>query len=171
MTDLFAVDLNEAIETVKQEGGGRKVLWQDSESLAFLSRGRKQRLDFHVDPSDEVTIQLQGEQHLHYINSEGEHKVAEIRPGQALLCPGGVPHSPRVSEDAWFIVFERRRQPGEQDRFLWYCEHCGEKVYEVAVSVGDYRQDPVSQVHKEFYGNESLRTCKGCGTVVPRPNP
>ncbi len=171
MTDLFAVDLNEAVETVKQKGGGRKVLWQDSESLAFLSRGRKQRLDFHVDPSDEITVQLQGEQHLHYINAEGEHKVAVIRPGQALLCPGGVPHSPRVSEDAWFIVFERRRQPGEQDRFLWYCEHCGEKVYEVAVSVEDYRQDPVSQVHKEFYGNESLRTCKRCGTVVPRPNP
>ena len=171
MTDLCAVDLNEAVETVKQKGGGRQVLWQDSESLAFLSRGRKQRLDFHVDPSDEVTLQLQGEQHLHYINSEGEHKVAVIRPGQALLCPGGIPHSPRVSEDAWFIVFERRRQPGEQDRFLWFCENCNEKVYEITVSVGDYRQDPVSQVHKEFYGNESLRTCKRCGTIVPKPSP
>ncbi len=40
MTDLIAVDLNEAVETVKQKGGGRQVLWQDSESLAFLSRGR-----------------------------------------------------------------------------------------------------------------------------------
>ncbi len=171
MTDLIPVDFNEAVETVKQKGGGRKILWQDSESLAFLSRGRKQRLDFHVDPSDEVTIQLHGEQRLHYINSTGEHKVAVIRPGQALLCPGGVPHSPRVSEDAWFIVFERRRQTSEKDRFLWYCDQCGEKVYEVAVSVGDYREDPVSQVHKEFYESETLRTCKRCGTVVPKPSP
>jgi len=170
MNDLCAIDLKEIIETVSQGGEGRRILWQDSESIAFLSRGRKQRLDFHIDPSDEVTLQLQGEQHLHYITPEGEHKTAVIQPGQMLLCPAGIPHSPRVSEEAWFIVFERRRRPQEQDHFIWYCENCREKVYEVAVYVGDYRQDPVSQVHKQFYGDESLRTCKRCGTVIPGPN-
>jgi 3-hydroxyanthranilate 3,4-dioxygenase len=87
-----------------------------------------------------------------------------------LLCPSGVPHSPRVPEDAWFIVFERRRRTGEKDGFMWFCESCGEKVYEVEVTVGDYRADPVSQVHKKFYGDESLRTCKKCGAVVPAPS-
>jgi 3-hydroxyanthranilate 3,4-dioxygenase len=166
---LVPIDLNRAIEEVEAQGKGRRVLWQDSESIAFLSRGRRGRLDFHTDPSDEVTLQLRGEQRLHYITPEGRQEVAVIRPGQVLLCPGGVPHSPRVSEDAWFVVFERVRRPGEQDRFAWYCESCGDKVHEVAVTVGDYRDDPVSRVHRDFYGDEALRTCKRCGTIVPSP--
>jgi 3-hydroxyanthranilate 3,4-dioxygenase len=169
MKELKVIDLNTIIEATKAQSQGRQILWQDSESLAFLSRGRKQRLDFHVDPSDEVTLQLSGEQHLHYITPDGEQRVAVIRPGQMLLCPGGVPHSPRVADDSWFIVFERQRRPGEKDRFIWFCESCKQQVYEVEVSVGDYRADPVSQVHNRFYGDESLRTCKRCGTVVPAP--
>lgn len=171
MKELTTIDLSTIIEATKAQGQGRQVLWQDSESLAFLSRGRKGRLDFHVDPSDEVTLQLSGEQHLHYITPEGERRVAVIRPGQMLLCPGGVPHSPRVSEDSWFIVFERKRRPAEKDSFMWFCQSCGEKVYEVEVAVGDYRADPVSQVHKIFYSDESLRTCKRCGALVPAPTP
>jgi 3-hydroxyanthranilate 3,4-dioxygenase len=169
MKDLIAVDLDDAIRGVRDSGQGRRVLWQDSESIAFLSRGRKLRSDFHVDPSDEVTLQIAGEQRLHYLTPEGEEKVALIRPGQMLLCPGGVPHSPRVGEDAWFVVIERKRRAGEQDRFLWRCERCAGKVYEVAVEVGDYSLDPVSRVHERFYGDERLRTCKSCGAVVPRP--
>ena len=171
MKELAAVDLHQAIQGVRDAGKGRRVLWQDSESIAFLSRGRKMRTDFHIDPSDEVTLQLAGEQHLHYITPEGEQKVAVIRPGQLLLCPGGVPHSPRVTDDAWFVVIERKRRKSEQDRFLWLCERCGKKVYEVAVEVGDYSQDPVSRVHERFYGDESLRTCNNCGAVVPCPVP
>ena len=169
MKDLFAIDLEDAIRSVRDAGKGRRVLWQDSESIAFLSRGRKMSTHCHVDPSDEVTLQLAGEQLLHYITPEGERKIAAMRPGQLLLCLGGVAYSPRVTEDAWFVVIERKRRAGEQDRFLWLCERCGEKVYEVAVEVGDYSQDPVSRVHERFYGDESLRTCKKCGAVVPRP--
>src|SRR3954447_2194969 len=116
MTDLTAVDLDAAVRGVGAAGTGRRVLWQDSESIAFLSRGRKLRADFHIDPSDKVTLQIAGEQRLHYLTPEGEEKVALIRPGQMLLCPGGVPHSPRVGEDAWFVVIERKRRTGEQDR-------------------------------------------------------
>jgi 3-hydroxyanthranilate 3,4-dioxygenase len=155
MKDLRAVDLDEAMRGVRESGKGRRVLWQDSESIAFLSRGRK--------------LRTAGEQRLHYLTPEADEKVAVIRPGQMLLCPGGVPHSPRVGEDAWFVVFERKRRAGEQDRFLWRCERCAEKVYEVAVEVGDYSLDPVSRVHETFYGDERLRTCKSCGNVVPRP--
>lgn len=169
MKELTAVDLTDAIQAIRGTGRGRQVLWQDSESIAFLSRGRKMRSDFHIDPSDEVTLQLAGEQRLHYVTPDGEQKVALIRPGQLLLCPGGVPHSPRVTEDAWFVVFERKRRGSEEDRFLWFCDRCGEKVYEVAVHVGDYSQDPVSRVHERFYGDETLRACKKCGAVVPRP--
>ena len=169
MDQLIPIDLKNIIERVKAEGKGRAVLWQDSESLAFLSSGRRERKDFHIDPSDEVTLQLSGVQRLVYLTPEGKQQTAVIEAGQMLLCPSGVPHSPRVEENSWFIVFERKRKPGEKDQFMWLCEKCGNKIYEVSVEVGDYRQDPVSQVHQEFYGDESLRACKQCGTVISVP--
>ena len=169
MKALETVDLEELMDATAKAGKGRTVVWQDSESIAFLSRGRKRRMDFHVDPSDEVTLQLRGEQRLHYLTEGGEDKVVVLAPGQMTLCPGGVPHSPRVSEDAWFLVFERVRNATETDRFIWFCERCGKKVYEVEVRVGDYSDDPVGQVHRKFYGDEALRTCRSCGSVVPKP--
>ena len=170
METLAPLDFKQIIENAKAEGKGRRVLWQDSEFLAFLSSGRKERKDFHIDPSDEVTLQLTGAQNLVYLTPNGKQQTAVIKAGQMLLCPGGVPHSPRVEEDSWFIVFERKRKAGEKDQFMWICENCGEKVFEVSLEVGDYRQDPVSQVHQKFYGDESLRTCKNCGTVIPVPS-
>lgn len=169
MEKLIPIDFKEIVEEVKAEGKGRRVLWQDAESLAFLSSGRKERKDFHVDPSDEVTLQLSGVQNLVYITPEGKQQTAVIKAGQMLLCPGGVPHSPRVEEDSWFIVFERTRKSGEIDQFMWFCDHCGKKIYEVGVAVGDYREDPVSQVHQRFYGDKALRTCKECGGVISVP--
>jgi 3-hydroxyanthranilate 3,4-dioxygenase len=169
MKELKAIDLNELVESVKAEGKSRRVVWQDSESIAFLSSGRKERRDFHIDPADEVTLQLSGEQRLVYRTPEGSEQTAVIRAGQMLLCPGGVPHSPRVEENSWFVVFERKRRAGEIDHFIWFCERCGEKIYEAGAEVGDYRQDPVAQVHQTFYGDESLRTCHKCGWVVPPP--
>lgn len=169
MKELTAIDLNGAVDALKAEGRGRCVLWQDSESLAFLSSGRKERKDFHVDPSDEVTLQLSGVQNLVYIDPEGKQHTAVIKAGQMLLCPGGVPHSPRVEENSWFIVFERKRKAGELDHFMWFCDKCGDKIYQTKVEVGDYRSDPVSQVHQAFYADENLRTCRQCGHVMPVP--
>ena len=169
MEPLVPIDLKEIVENVKAEGKGRRVLWQDSESLAFLSSGRRERKDFHVDPSDEVTLQLSGVQNLVYLTPEGKQQTAVINAGQMILCPGGVPHSPRVTDGSWFIVFERKRKTGEKDHFIWFCDRCGDKLYQVSVEVGDYRDDPVSQVHQRFYGDEALRTCKRCGTVIAIP--
>ena len=169
MKAMETIDLEALMEKTAAEGNGRTVVWQDSESIAFLSSGRKRRMDFHVDPSDEVTLVLKGEQRLHCLTGDGEEKVVTMGPGQMTLCPGGVPHSPRVDEGTWFLVFERVRKPGEQDRFMWFCENCGKKVYEVDVTVGNYSDDPVGQVHRDFYGDEELRTCRDCGSIVPMP--
>jgi 3-hydroxyanthranilate 3,4-dioxygenase len=169
MKDLIPIDLKRVIDDVKAEGKSRRVLWQDSESIAFLSSGRKERWDFHIDPADEVTLQLSGVQHLVYRTSDGKEQTADIKAGQILLCPAGVPHSPRLEEDSWFIVFERKRRAGEQDHFRWFCNQCGAKVYETSVEVGDYRADPVGQVYRKFSSDEQLRTCKQCGYVMPVP--
>lgn len=169
MKELQPIDVKAAIDEVKAKGKTRRVLWQDSESIAFLSSGRKERWDFHIDPADEVTLQLTGVQNLVCRDENGKEYTAVIKAGQIYLCPAGVPHSPRLEADSWFIVFERKRRPGEIDHFQWFCNKCGEKVYETSAEVGDYRADPVGQVYRKFSSDESLRTCKKCGTVVPAP--
>ena len=169
MKELIPIDINRIIEEVKQQGQSRRVLWQDSESIAFLSSWRKERWDFHIDPADEVTLQLSGVQNLVYRDESGTEHTAKIRAGQILLCPAGVPHSPRLEPDSWFIVFERKRRAGEIDHFHWFCRNCGEQVYATSVEVGDYRADPVGQVYEKFSSDETLRTCKRCGEVIPAP--
>ncbi len=169
MKELIPIDIHDVIEEVKKAGLSRRVLWQDSESIAFLSSGRKERWDFHIDPADEVTLQLTGVQNLVYRDESGKEHTAVIKAGQILLCPAGVPHSPRLEPDSWFIVFERKRKTGEIDHFKWFCNHCGEKVHETSVEVGDYRADPVGQVYQKFSSDEKLRTCKKCAAVIPAP--
>ncbi|HEY6366690.1 MAG TPA: hypothetical protein VI585_18055, partial [Candidatus Binatia bacterium] len=90
MEKLVPIDFTDVIEEVKAEGKTRRVLWQDSESIAFLSSGRKERWDFHIDPADEVTLQLTGVQHLVYRDEAGKEHTADIKAGQILLCPAGV---------------------------------------------------------------------------------
>ena len=42
-------------------------------------------------------------------------------------------------------------------------------VQQLSKLAATYRADPVGQVYEKFYGDEQLRTCKKCGTVVPVP--
>jgi 3-hydroxyanthranilate 3,4-dioxygenase len=35
--------------------------------------------------------------------------------------------------------------------------------------VADYRSDPVSKAYQTFFDSEEFRTCKKCGTVMPKP--
>ena len=60
------------------------VLWQTDDSIAFVARGRLNRSEFHVDPSDEVMYMIKGDMNLHYRTDAGEEKVAAIREGEVL---------------------------------------------------------------------------------------
>ena len=33
----------------------------------------------------------------------------------------------------------------------------------------EYRSDPVSKAYQTFFDSEDFRTCKKCGTVMPKP--
>lgn len=147
-----------------------QVLWQERDMLAFVARGRMHRREFHVDPSDETMQMLKGRMELHYLTGDGERKVAAIEEGEILHCPAGTPHSPRFAPDAYLLVIERRRNAGELDRFLWFCERCDAKLFETTRHVADYRVDPVSAVYEEFYGSAANRTCRRCGHVAGGPD-
>jgi 3-hydroxyanthranilate 3,4-dioxygenase len=150
---------------------GRRVsvLWQHEDTLVFLARGREYRSEFHINPSDETMQMIKGDMRLHYRTPEGKEEVADISEGAIIYTPAGTPHSPRFPEDAFALISERKRRPGEFDRFHWYCTKCDTLLHEESFVVEDYARDPVSKAYQRFFGNKEFRTCKHCGEVMPAP--
>ena len=170
MFKMPIVDLRKEAEALGLSGKRVKVIWQDSESIGFIARGREYRSEFHINPSDEVMQMITGEMRLHYRTPENKEEVAVLPEGSSIFTPGGIPHSPRFPPDAFALILERRRRPGEVDRFLWFCPKCDHKMHDAKFVVEDYRTDPVSKVYKEFFDSEALRTCGSCGNVMPAPD-
>ena len=169
MFKMPIVDLREHARQLGASGGRVSVLWQDSESIGFLARGREYRSEFHINPADEVMLMVKGEMRLHFRTPEGKEDIAVIPEGSTIFTPTGVPHSPRFTPDSFALIMERKRRPGEIDHFLWFCPSCDQLLHDEAAVVDDYRADPVSKAYARFFDSEALRTCKSCGTIMPRP--
>ena len=161
------VDLDGTAQELAGSGQRVRVLWQEGESLAFVARGREYRSEFHLNPSDEVMLMIRGQMNLHYRNPDGTEDVAVIPEGASIYTRAGIPHSPRFPPDAFVLVIERLRRPGEQDRFRWFCRACDAFLHEEAVHVVDYRTDPVAGAYQRFFADLDARTCKECGDVLP----
>ena len=169
MHPMPIVDLFDTARRLGESGRRVNVLWQEPESLAFVARGREYRSEFHINPSEELMYQIKGEMWLHYRTPEGKEEVAVLPEGSVIHTPAGVPHSPRFPPDAYALIVERKRRPGEIDRFHWFCAKCDHLLHEETFVVQDYRADPVSQAYKRFFDSEEFRTCKKCGDVMPAP--
>ena len=163
------VSLSNTARALGESGKRVDVLWQHSESLVFMARGREYRSEFHINPSDEVMYPVKGDLTLHYRTEDGNEEIAHVPEGSVIYTPAGTPHSPRFAPDAFLLVVERKRRHGEIDRFQWYCPKCDALLHEVQCVVSDYRTDPVSKAYRQFFDSEEARTCKKCGNVMPRP--
>ena len=163
------VDLEGVMRQLTETGKRTQQLWLTADSMAFIARGREYRSEFHVNPSYEIQYSLRGDLNLHYRTEEGVEKIAFVPEGACLFQPPLVPHSPRFAPDAFQLVIERARVPGDIDRFLWFCPSCDHFLHEETYVVDDYRADPVTQAYRNFYDSEEFRTCKKCGTIMPAP--
>ena len=161
------VDLGGIMEHLKKSGKRTHQLWLNDESLAFIARGREYRNEFHLNPSYEIQYSLKGDLKLHYRDAQNKEKIALVPEGSCLFQPPMVPHSPRFSPESFQLVIERARQPGEIDRFHWYCDSCDNLLHVETYTVDDYKADPVSRAYERFNGSAAFRTCKKCGTVKP----
>ncbi len=157
-------NLKQWVDENRRNWGQRRIIWEDSDFIAFVTRGPNSRTDFHIDPGDEIFYQLEGELNLHYMTAEQKHEIAVITEGELFLLPANVPHSPRRGEGSWTFVIERKRRPDEQDRFVWYCEKCGTKLYETTVRFDD-PTNAVKRANDSMKANKDLRTCPRCGEV------
>ena len=170
MFSMPIIDLLEEGRRLAATGRRVSVLWQHDDTLVFLARGREYRSEFHINPSDETMQMIKGEMRLHYRTPEGREEVSIIPEGAIIYTPGGTPHSPRFSADAFALISERKRRPGEIDCFQWFCQNCDNLLHEESFVVEDYALDPVSKAYKRFFDSLEFRTCKKCGDVMAAPD-
>ena len=170
MSTMPIVDLLAEGEKLARSGKRVSVLWQHDDILAFVARGREYRSEFHINPSDETMQMIKGEMRLHYRTPEGKEEIAVVAEGALIYTPAGTPHSPRFAPDAYVLISERKRRPGEIDKFHWYCAKCDTLLHEEQFVVDDYTKDPVSKAYRRFFASEAFRTCKKCGDVMPVPD-
>jgi 3-hydroxyanthranilate 3,4-dioxygenase len=146
---------------------GNKRIFRDSEFIIMVVGGPNSRRDYHVDPAEEFFYQLEGDIVLKTMQ-DGRATDVPIRAGEILLLPPRVPHSPQRGAGTVGLVIERERRHAELDGFQWYCEHCGNLLYEEFLAVTDIEKD-LPALFERFYASLEHRTCKSCGTVAAAP--
>ena len=146
---------------------GNKQVFTDSEFIIMVVGAPNSRKDFHVDPGEEFFYQLEGGITLATVQ-DGRRVDLPINEGEIFLLPAGVPHSPRRPANTVGLVIERTRRPGERDGFQWYCESCGNKLYEEFAEITNI-ETQLPPIFERFFSSDLHRTCRTCGTVMAKP--
>lgn len=148
---------------------GNKMVWQNAEFMVMVVGGPNQRKDFHIEDGEEFFFQIEGDIVLRIIE-DGKTREIPIREGEMFLLPAGIPHSPQRPANTVGLVIERQRADSEQDHLRWFCEKCGEVLYDNAFQLEDLGKQ-LKPIIENFYQNETLRTCRNCGHVMQVPTP
>lgn len=146
---------------------GNKKVFEDGDFIIMAVGGPNTRKDYHDDPGEEFFFQVEGDMVLRVMEN-GKPKDVNIREGEMFLLPAHVYHSPQRFENTVGLVVERKRQQGELDGFLWFCDECHAQLHEVKVELKDIVKD-LPPLFDGFWNNEDARTCKSCGHVMPLP--
>ena len=144
-----------------------KVVYKDADFIVMVVGGPNSRKDYHYNEGEEFFYQLEGDITVQ-IQEDGKPVDVQIKEGDIFLLPAKVPHNPKRGPNTIGLVVEHKKKNGEKDGLLWFCEKCNHKLHEVYFSLGDITTH--FQVEfKNFYGSETLRTCKSCGHVMEPP--
>ena len=149
---------------------GNKLVFEEAGMIVMVVGGPNQRVDFHDDPVEEFFYQIRGNMVLKIAEGGRIHDVP-IREGEIFLLPPHMRHSPQRPEPGSVgLVVESPRQPGMKDGFEWFCFKCEALVHRIEVPLGNIVTD-LPPLYEAFYGNESARTCRQCGTIHPGKTP
>jgi 3-hydroxyanthranilate 3,4-dioxygenase len=151
---------------LKPPVGNQQVYKGNEDYIVMVVGGPNARKDYHYNESEELFYQLEGDIVVRIINEEGKPQDVPIAAGEMFLLPACVPHSPQRPEGSIGLVIERYRRTDEKDGFLWFCENCGNKLYEEYFILTDIVSQ-LPKVMKTFYESSDLRTCKACGHEMP----
>lgn len=139
----------------------------DGDLIVMVVGGPNARKDYHYDEGAEFFYQVEGDIVVKIIE-DGKPKDIHIKEGDMFYLPPRVPHSPQRPANTIGLVIERKRDDKELDGFQWYCENCGNLLYE-KFFVLDNIVTQLPPLLQEFYDSEALRTCRKCGTVMAPP--
>jgi 3-hydroxyanthranilate 3,4-dioxygenase len=146
---------------------GNKLVWEDAEFIIMVVGGPNSRKDYHWDEGEEFFYQIEGDIILKIIDN-GKPVDIPIKEGEIFLLPSKTPHSPQRPANTIGLVVERKRTEGELDGFMWFCEKCGNKLYEEFLQVTNIVTQ-LPPIFDRFYKNPENCKCKKCGTVMEPP--
>ena len=146
---------------------GNQVVWQDTEFIIMVVGGPNARKDYHFNEGEEFYYQVEGNIVLKTIQ-DGKPVDIKIKEGEIFLLPPRTPHSPQRPPHTIGLVIERRREGPENDGCIWFCEKCGNKLYEEYFQLTNIVTQ-LPPVFDRFYNNAENCTCKNCGAKMERP--
>lgn len=138
-----------------------------SDFMIMVVGGPNSRKDYHIEDGPEFFYMLEGDMILKVVE-DGEFRDIRIREGEIYLLPPGVPHSPQRLPDTVGLVIERKRLEHEQDGLRWYCESCGDVLYEEFFHLTNIVAQ-LPPVMERFWSSDEARTCKSCGDKLEKP--
>ena len=163
----FKAWIDEHRHLLKPPVGNQCVYTEAEDFIVMVVGGPNARKDYHYNEGEEFFYQVEGDIVLKIID-DGKPVDIPIREARSSCCRPGFRIRPRdrrtPSAWSWKPSGEAVRSTG----FMWYCESCGEKLYEEHLAL----EDIVSQlppVMNRFFSSEEHRTCKLCGAVMPKP--
>jgi 3-hydroxyanthranilate 3,4-dioxygenase len=146
---------------------GNQCVYKDAENfIVMVVGGPNSRKDYHFNESEELYYQVEGNIVLRIIEN-GKPRDIAIHEGEMFLLPPRTPHSPQRGEGTVGLVIEKVRE-SEEDGFIWFCENCGNQLYEERLHVSDIVKQ-LPPVMEGFYNSEERRTCSKCGVVMAPP--
>lgn len=146
----------------------RQLCTESQDVIVFVSGGPNTRNDFHVNPTEELFLQLQGDIAVRVRPLDGSppHDVV-IREGELFLLPRWVPHRPQRPANTAGLVVEFPRPQGQLDQLRWYCPACDHLVHTAQWQLTKIDVD-LKIIMEDFWGGPaSRRTCR-CGHVIER---
>jgi 3-hydroxyanthranilate 3,4-dioxygenase len=149
---------------------GNQTMYQNTgDFIVMVVGGPNSRKDFHYNESEELFYQVEGDVSVR-IQEDGKIVEIPIKQGEIFLLPAKTPHSPQRGANTVGLVIEKVREGTETDGFLWFCESCGNKLYEEYFQLTDIVTQ-LPPVMERFYSDQDKRTCKSCGAVMEPPTP
>lgn len=145
---------------------GNKNLYADAgDYFVMIVGGPNARKDYHFNQTEELFYQLEGDINVR-IQEDGKAVDIPIKAGEMFLLPANTPHRPERPASTVGLVIECKRQdPSFEDRLIWYCDNCNNKLHEYKFHLENIEKDFLPRF-RDFYGSKELRTCKKCGTVM-----
>ena len=163
----FKTWIDENRHLLKPPVGNQQVYKGNEDYIVMVVGGPNARKDYHYNETEEFFYQVEGDITLK-IMEDGQPVDIQIKEGEIFLLPPKVPHSPQRPENTVGLVMELYRKHNEKDGFMWFCENCGNKIYEEYFPL----EDIVAQlppIMNRFYESEENRKCDNCGVVMEPP--